>query len=193
MAADKGSDLQRLATILSEVVEKTFQGANSTLHFSNKPAIEERDIIEYQGRMRVEGMGIFNGPTYISVVNFYRSPKEQKDRKACGAVVVYLKAEYAEMFLKAAGQKNIIEDDEESALSGCGEVCKTIVDSFKEELKAAGYVELVAAPVQNHHNNVPSGVDFSFDQYKKYEIGFMVKGQRALAVDITMARIPQGR
>ena len=76
MAAER-FDLKNLAGTLAEVVEKSFRGA-TPVNFSDKPAIEIRDIIEYDGRMRVSGMEIFNGPTYISAVNFYRSAKETK-------------------------------------------------------------------------------------------------------------------
>ena len=187
MAAER-FDLKNLAGTLAEIVEKSFQGA-FPVNFSDKPAIEVRDIIEYDGRMRVSGMEIFNGPTYISAVNFYRSAKEQAEGKACGAIVIYLKEGQLEALLKGAGFKGVDDEDGQSVMNACAELSKTIAVNFKNELKGKGYSELILSSAKSYQNNVPSGIDFSFDQYQKYEISFSIKGEKSLAADLTLSPI----
>lgn len=180
MAAQR-SDLKQLAENLAETVEKVFRGP-VPLQFSEKPAIVARDIIEYDGRMRVSGMELFNGPTFISAVNFYKSSKEQQEGKSAGAIVVYLKEDQSEVVLKAAGHKSVEDDDGNSAMTGCGELCKIIAENFKQQLSS----DIILSAPKNYHNYVPSGIDFSFDQYTKYEISFLIKGEKCLAVDLTL-------
>ena len=182
-------DLKSLADVLAEVVDKVFKAATPPVLFSEKPVIQERDIIEYHGKMRVSGMEIFNGPTYISAVNFYPSAKDQQENKACGAVVMYLEEGNSEILLKALGQKNIDEDDNQAILNSCADGCKIISERFKTELTAKGYGDLFLSAPKNYHNYVPPGIDFSLDQYKKYELNFLIKGRKVLAVDLTMAPI----
>lgn len=184
MAAEKESALKNMATKLAGIVEKTFKSATPPINLAENPLVVERYIIEYEGRMRVSGMEIFNGPTFISAINFYRSSKEQEENKACGAIVIYFEAENTEPFLRALGHKNIDEDDVQTVLNACGAVCKTIAERFKSEM---GFSDLILSAPKSFHNYVPSGIDFSYDQYQKFEISFFIKAQKILAVDLTMS------
>ena len=69
--------------------------------FTKDPQAEEKNIIEYEGKMRVDGMTKFNGPCYISALNVYQSEKDLRQQKTCGVIAMFIKEEFAATLFKA--------------------------------------------------------------------------------------------
>ncbi len=182
-------DPQIIATTCMRVVESTIQQM-CNLTFSQSPQSVPRDIIEYDSRMRIFGMEIFNGPCYISVVNYYLTPKHLEDHDACGAFVLYLEEKVAGQLLKALFKG--FDDDEESVmLDTCGQFCHILGENFKNEISKQGYLDLSMSAPQNYRNNCPEGVEFHYDEYIKYETSFYFWKEKAMAVDITLSPVPE--
>ena len=158
----------------------------SSLSFTSEPAFVQREIIEYDSRMRVFGMEIFNGPCYISTVNYYFSETDAKGHNACGAFVLYLEESAAARLFKSLGFKNYNEDDDVKMMATAGELCQTLAEAFKKELSGLGYQDLIIGQPLNYHNFVPDGVEFSYDQYVKCETSFTLWRQKVLVVDVTL-------
>jgi len=189
MTAENGFDSQVLATTLMGVVGGAIEEmANTT--FTKDPEFAQKDLIEYDGRMRADGMEKFNGPCYVAAISYYLSTKELKKHDACGAFVLYVNEEFAEKVMHALGHKHIEAEDEESVLDGVGELCNLLSGNFKSEISNLGYKDLsMSAPVK-HRNTIPEGIEFSYDQYDKYECSFYLWNEKTIVVDITMAKIP---
>ena len=181
----KSFDPQAIAkTSISVVEAAVLQMGNLT--FSQQPEFVERKIIEYNSRMRVFGMEIFNGPCYISVVNYYLSQKHLENHDSCGAFVLYLEEDNAGKFLKSLGQKGLNENDPTVMQDACGEFCNTLAGNFKNELSKFGYSNLISSAPQNYYNTIPEGVEFHFSEYVKYETSFHFWKQKIMAVDVTI-------
>ncbi|MFA5089033.1 MAG: hypothetical protein WC552_08405 [Candidatus Omnitrophota bacterium] len=190
--AKKDSNLDDPIKCVIEVVKAAFEG-KSQAEIAEKPVIEKKNLMEYEGKMRVVGMDAFNEPTYIVTVSFYLSAKAQASHLSCGAFVFYLKQAGAEDLLKSLGYREAEEENEPSMLKGCGEFCKTLVQKFIASLREKGYVELLASPPEAYRNSVPFGIDFSLDQFELGRTIFSLKGSKTMVVDITMGFIPRSK
>ena len=179
------SYLEELAGVLKEVVQK-MTARTGKINFTGDPKIERRDIIEYQRRMRVSGLEKFNKPAYVSGVSYFRTSKDQEEHKSCGALVLYIEEEFMETLLKALGHTTIDEDTEEALAKKCGEFCLTLAEQFKNEISSQGYNGLVSSEPVSFRNSIPLGLDFSYDQYDKYEVSFSIKNFRVLVAEVTM-------
>ena len=177
------------AKTVAESCIRSIEGAlhkRSSLTFSSEPTFRERTIIEYKSRMRVFGMELFNGPCYISTVNYYLSEADKDERNPCGAFVLYIEEGCAARLLKALGYKGFNEDDDASMAAACGEACEMFADEYRGELIPLGYKDLIVSKSKNYHNNVLEGIEFSYDQYVKCETSFNLWRQKAFVVDITL-------
>ena len=158
---------------------------------SQDPKIEESEIIEYDGRMRVSGMEKFNSSSFISVIGFYLNQGELQRRKPKGALVLYFDAENVSKFLKAFGIRFADDEDDKSLMDACGEVCTAVAAEFKAELARKGYVDLVVSKPSNYKNNVIEGIDYSQDQKTKQTVSFFYFKTKAIVADLTMADLPR--
>src|SRR3990172_6447999 len=169
-AKDKGFDKQAIATTLIGCVQEIF---TKTCHltFSKEPEYVEREIIEYNSRMRIFGLEKFNGPCYIAVVNFYLNKREYEAKNVQGVMVLYILEEIIEKLMKALNFEGVgsNEEDVESILNGCGEFCNMIAGQFKNALPALGYSDLVISAPSKYVNDIPDGVEFHYGEYKLYE------------------------
>lgn len=188
-AKSKSFDPQVIAKTCMNVVESSLQKMGN-LTFTQPPEFSERKIIEYHSRMRVFGMEIFNGPCYISYVNFYLSESHVKAKNPIAAFVFYVEEENAAKIFKALGYKGFNEHEETTMLDTCGELCNMLAGNFKKEIAQLGYQDLVMSAPVSHYNSVPDGVDFHYDQYVKFETSFYLWKQKLLAIDVTMGLIP---
>ena len=93
--------------------------------FAKNPKVEQRDIIEYQSRMRVFGLEKFNDTCYIAHSNLYESPLEQEQKDTCGLIIVYVSDENAERLFKSL-LRGREESDEELVTECTAELCKII-------------------------------------------------------------------
>jgi len=177
-----------IATTLQGSVESLF-AAMSKVPFSQDPEISEKDIIEYNSRMRVFGLEKFNGPCFVASCSFYLSEENLKNHAAHGTVVIYLEEDMSTQLLKTLGYKDFNENDEESVLNVCGEFCTALSEQFKNDLQKIGYKDFKISEPLKYKNSISEGVEFNYDQYKMHEISFFMWKQKVLVCDVTMAPI----
>jgi len=186
MAAEKGTPhLDELAEVLSKTMKSTIEN-NSNVVITGNPDVAQKNISEYEGKMRVSGMDIFNSPTYISLTSFYPSEKDRDTHNSCGAIMVYLKEEGCELFLRAFGYKEPNEDEDDTMKDGCGKFFEMFLKNFIKDLASAGYGQLVNSEIENHKNVVSFMIDFDKKQFEKLELIFSVKEVKTIAVELTM-------
>lgn len=182
--------LKRLADILAQGVVALFD-ERAGIKFSQDPVLERKNIIEYNGRMRVDGMEKFNEPTFISTVNYYASKKDMEAHKAVGALVVYVEQEYIVTMLKQLKYPMANDEDEEEMKDCCGTLCNIIAGRFKSDLVASGHVELEMSAFSNYRNTSIKGVEFDYAEWDKFEISFFIDGKKRLVVEMTMGTVPK--
>ena len=186
----KGLDPQVLTgafmAAMGQMLEK--MGAISP---SEEPKIEESEIIEYDGKMRVSGMEKFNNSSFLSVVNFYLNQGDMQRQKPKGALVLFFEAENTSKFLKAFGMRFADDEDDKSLMDACGQVCEAVAAEFKTELTRKGFVDLVVSKPRNYKNNVIEGIDYSQDQKTKQTVSFFYFKTKAIVGDLTMADLPR--
>ena len=184
-AKTKNTDLERIATALKSVVDRRVGGKDSVT-YTKDAMITDKDIIEYNSRLRIFGLEKFDGPCFISVINFYLSQADLKEHSAHGALIFYLDPENAERLLKAFGYPVKLDSDDEIIMSNCGELCKSFAKQLNEELKSLGYSDLVLSDPANYQNNVLDGVEFNYDEYKMYELSFYLWKKKTFVLEITL-------
>ena len=72
--AEKSDELQKLANVLSQSIVDIFK-EKGEIKFSKEPVLARKNILEYGGKMRADGMEKFNNSTYVSAVNYYATAK----------------------------------------------------------------------------------------------------------------------
>lgn len=179
------ADDEIIGKISVKVVEDTIKGMSS-LTFSKDSHFDKREIIEYQSRMRVFGMEKFNGPCYIGVVNYYFSAEDQKNHDACGVFILFIEETNVGKFLKSLGYRGFDEDEEKSVYKPLGEFTEVLSSNFKKEIQSLGYQNLISSTPACYHNDISSGVEFSYDQYAKYESSFYLWKDKIVVVEVTI-------
>jgi hypothetical protein len=155
-------------------------------HFSQDPENIQRDIIEYNSRMRVSAQEKFNGPCFISVVNFYMSDDAKKQNDSCGALIVYIKEEEAADFLKPLGEPGQVADSPEVIEKNLKTFTQTLGDQLKGGLANQGLRGLVSSDPEYYVNLVPNGVAFNYRLYTYQDFSFYFKKEKILSVDFTI-------
>jgi hypothetical protein len=156
-----------------------------------EPAILERDIIEYDGRMRLSPMEKFNGPAYAAAAVYYLTEKDRKDNVPVGNFVLFVKGEFVEKILKAQGQAKADIDNDELVLENVGKFCEVLSQNFLKELESNGYPGLLQSPVLNYKNVVPEGVPFDYNLFKKQEIIFSYWSEHSIVIEACMGHVPR--
>ncbi len=157
--------------------------------FSQDPQIAEREIIEYNSRIRALGLDKFNGPCYVAAITMYDSKESLAAKKPCGAFILYLEETIAQEFLKAMSQ-GLDDEDEEMVMDNCGELCNVIAGQFKNNIKEFGYHDLVISAPTKGKNDIPEGVDFEYNETKLQEVSFFIRKIKAVVIAITLAPAP---
>jgi hypothetical protein len=185
-----GFDNKFLTRTIIDMVEDTF---NKLLHVSptTGAVASERDIIEFGGRMRLFPMEKFNGPAYVSTVNFYRSQKDMADSFAAGTFALFVKEDAAERLVKAFGRSAKDAEDEASVMGICAELCGILAGNLKNEMASHGYMELIVSAPLRYKNSVPEGVQFDYDLFKKQEIVFGFWKEKNIIVEACFGNIPK--
>jgi hypothetical protein len=159
---------------------------------SSKPfEIVTKPIDEYENRMRIKATDKFDVSVYLAATNFYLNQAEMQARRARGALVIYMDTEVADKIFKAAGLEVPYDEDDETMLALCGNLCQLIADALKDRLAADGYVSLITSVPATYKNNISHGVEFSKGQDEKQEISFYFLKHKALVIDWTLAPIPK--
>lgn len=186
----KNNELEKFSGLLLAGVTNLFQ-ERGEIKFSKTPVSVRKRIIEYDGKMRVDGMEKFNNePAYGSTVNYYVNAAEMAKKKALGALVVCVPEAYLPKLMKTLQYPAIDDEDEKAMLDSVGTLCNIVAGRFKSEVSAAGYIELEMSPFNNFRNSPLFGIDFCLQEYDKYEISFDLEGVKRLVVEMTMGVVP---
>jgi hypothetical protein len=186
---NQDDQLTELVAVLSEAVSALLK-ERGYVRFSKPPVIQKQEIIEYRGRMRVFGLEKFEGPTYISAVNYYLTSRDMDEDKALGALVVFIEQKYLPFLLQSLRYPRVDELSKDAMLDACGALANLIAGRFKSEMKKAGFPALEMSTFSNHRDSAASGVAFHPQQRAKYELNFYIGGQKRLVVELTMGEIP---
>ena len=124
-------------------------------------------------------------------INFYENEEKLENNKALGAIVLYIPEFHVVKLLNSLGYPVYDENDEVSLEDACGAFCNLIAGNFKSGLTQLGYKELAMSHFSSYQNDVINGVPFSPDQKHCYAIGFVIKGEKKMMIDLTMGRVPQ--
>ncbi len=188
--AKTNPDLELFAQALSKSVTKMFRERND-IKFSQEPELVKRNIIEYNGMMRADGMEKFNEPTYISFINYFNNPADMEKNKAIGGIVVYIEQTYVADLLKLLKYPAVDDDDAEALSDCCGTLCNIVAGAFKTEISNMGYIELEMSHFTSYRNRAVVGLPFSFNERDKYELSFFIKNEKRLIVDMSMGIVPK--
>lgn len=183
---ETSSHVKLVAEKLNEIIN-THLTTTAKLSYTSEPQMEEKDIIEYDSRMRISPMENFNAPCVISVVNFFASENDKKAQKAQGALVTYIEYENANRFLKLTGSKIKPDDDDDITEECSGKFCKTLAEDLVSRVEPEMFGHLILSEPASFTNNVPGGVLFHYDEYKLYELNYFLWKEKIFSADITMA------
>ncbi len=183
--------LEEMAGLLKGAIRQVFD-KNAKEPFDGEPTIEKKDIIEYHNRMRASAIDKFNNPAYCAAIQFYKNENSRESHDACGVVIVSLRENNGEVVLKAAGIHGFDEDDFQAMSEKTGEFCGAIGQEFQHSLTTQGYPQLVLSFPVHQRNSISNGVEFSYDQYERCEIGYSFKKNKILVVEIAMAQLAKG-
>jgi hypothetical protein len=176
-------------TIIS-VVNDTFKEM-CHVDFTAEPVVTEREIIEYDGRMRLTPMEKFNGPAYAGVINYYISQKDQNAGLAVGTFVLYVKEEFAEKIVKAFGHTRVDMDNEDILKENINQFCKILAEKVKNALVSNGYSDLLSSPPLVYKNVVPEGAKFDYNLFKKQELIFSFWNKQCIVAEACMGSVPR--
>lgn len=188
----KEEALEKLAKALSESIKGIFK-ERGEVRFSAEPVPVKKNIIEYQGRMRANGMEKFNNPTFVSCVNYYASAKDMEKHNALGAVIVYIEQSFVVDILRMLKYPPADDENMDALCDCCGTLCNIIAGRFKSAVSSMGYIELEMSSFVSSRNSITKGVEFCFKEYDKYEIPFYINGTKRLIVEMTMGTIPKAK
>ncbi len=186
----KPIDKQVIEATVFRVVEDTFRQL-CHVEFSAEPVAEEKDIIEYNGNIRLFPMDKFNGQAYAGVINFYVTQKDHDDKYPVGTFVLYLKEDAVERLAKALGRSAREAEDEQVIMSVVGEFAGILGGNVKNELKAQGYVDLLVSSPLAYKNAVPEGAPFDYNLFKKQEFSFSFWKQKCVVVETCIGPVPR--
>jgi hypothetical protein len=190
MPENSSAHLYDFVGFLSKAVRDMLQ-LKGNFDVSRKPMIVERELVSFSGRMRVDALEKFNKRTVFSVVKFYADTGRLERDQPIGALVVFVESEYLSKLLWSLEYPRIDEDDDEAALDGCGTLTNLIAGHFVKEVHEQGFVHLQMSHFESFINNAVNGVSFSTDQTRKYEISFVIQGQKRIVVELTMGDVPR--
>ena len=188
--APQVSYLEEMAVLLKNLVEKILLESEKII-FTGESTVERKDLIEYDRRMRASGTDKFNYPAFVAAVNYYRNEREKMQHNACGALILYIRASAVDSILKNMGIRKYDDENEEEVAGKCADICLSLAEKFNKELMGAGYRELVLSQAIGAKNSIMQGVEFSYDQYDRYEIGFSQSKEKVMVLDLTMTAIPR--
>ena len=162
------------------------------ISFSQKPKLERKQIIEYDGKIRANGIERFNGEvTYVSAVNFYASAADLQKKKTLGALIVYVEKSYLAKLMKLLQYPPIDDEIEQALLDSIGTLCNIAAGRFKSEIQSAGYADLEMSHFINYRNNAIVGIDFCRSEYDYYEMDCYIDGIKRVCFDMTIGVVPK--
>ena len=190
MFGKQNSELEKFAELLENGTKALFM-ERGEITFT-KIEKDRRRIIDYEGKMRADGMEKFdNENTYVSAVNFYGNEKDMSKGKTLGALIVYVEQSYIAKLMKMLKYPPIDDESDNAMQDSCGTLCNIISGRFKSEISSAGYVELEMSHFMNYRNSAFAGVAFCDKEYDMYELRFHIEGAKRMVLDMTMGIVPK--
>jgi hypothetical protein len=184
---DHADTLRLMSKALSVAVKKIFFEKSKT-KFSDNSSINQKAIVAFNGKLRIDAMEKFNQTTILSVVHYYKNSKElEAGKQPLGLIIIYLERKYIPEMLRLLQYPYIDFDDDNDVLDGAGAMINVIAGQFKAELRALGYQDLEMSHFQSFINNVPQGVDYPRTQTERYELSFNIDDKKRLVVEMVMA------
>lgn len=184
---DIDTRLEKLAQTLKSIFDALLD-TDEGLSYTADPEINQKELIEYENRMRSSGMQKFNSPTYITFLNFYTSEANKEKEAALGALVLYFERENAPKLLKSLDYKvRADEDDDEVVLGVCFEFTTDIAKKFLSKVASEGYSNILISEPKGYINTVSEGIPFKFSEYAMYELVFHLWKEKILAAELTLA------
>ncbi len=193
MFGKQNSELDKFTELLEKGLTDLFM-ERGELNFTSPPTRERRKIIEYNGKMRADGMEKFqNEPTYVSAINYYANQKDMGKNKTLGALIVYVEQTFMPKLMRLLQYPPVDDESETALLDSCGTLCNLIAGRFKTEISKAGYIELEMSHFKTYRNNAFVGVDFCFNEYDMYEVKCEIEGKKRVVLEMTMGAVPKLR
>lgn len=184
----QNQDLYPLSLILISAMTKMLE-AKGQIYLSSEPKISEKPIVQFQRRMRIDGLEKFNARTAMASINFYKDNEDMEHGKALGAIIVYIPTEYLSRLMWMLDYDRIDEDEEDVAMAACGTVANLIGGHFVKELSAHGYIFLQMSHFEGFINSCLNGINFFFEEDYKHEIEFYIKGEKQIVVELSMKKL----
>lgn len=156
-----------------------------------KSKIEEKNIIEFMRKMRVDSIDKFTQPAFVSTVNYYANDQEMAKKKALGALVIYVEEDYVPVLLRTLKYPQVDYKQDDALKDACGTLANLIAGRFKNEMLALGFLDLEMSHFTNYRKSAMLGVDFDNRQTKKFEITFFIHDAKRLIVELTMGQVPK--
>lgn len=184
-------ELEKFAELLDKGTVALFQERNADIKFKT-PVKNRLKIIEYDGKMRADGMEKFNNePTYVSAINYYINKVDMEKKKTLGVIVIYVEQNYMAKIMKLLQYPPVDDENEDALQDSCGTLCNIIAGRFKSEIAKAGFIELEMSHFVTSRNNMVPGVSFCFTEFDKYEITFDIDGAKRLVIETTIGAVPK--
>ncbi|MFH0753617.1 MAG: chemotaxis protein CheX [Candidatus Omnitrophota bacterium] len=183
-------DNQVLNTSVLGVVEETFKQM-CHVAFSAEPVVTEREIIEYNGRMRLFPMEKFNAPAYVGLVNYYVSQRDMDEKHAVGTFVFYVKEDIVDKLFRAFSRPVSEAEDEAVCLDVVGEMTNILAGNVKNELRSLDYQDVVISTPSTYKNVVAQGAPFDYSLFRKQEFMFTYWREKCIAVEACMGYLSQ--
>lgn len=187
----KNPELEQFADILIKGTEGLFL-ERGEVKFSKPPVKERVNIVEYQGKMRADGMEKFNNePTYVSAVNYYLNAQDMTKRKAIGVLIIYVEQKYMPRIMKLLQYPQVDDENENALLDSCGTLANILAGRFKSEIVKAGYPELEMSAFATFRNSAVPGVDFCFSEYDAYTVNYIIENEKRMVMEMSMGTLPR--
>ncbi|MBZ0166179.1 MAG: hypothetical protein K8I00_05175 [Candidatus Omnitrophica bacterium] len=175
-----------VADNLRQLMEDTFLNkCNAALTEDSR--LDEREIIEYDGRMRVGSLEKFNGPCFTVGFNFYSSEENQRRNIPTGTIIYFIEEECVERLLKSLDYRGFDEDDQSFVLQHLGEFCQSVSEDYAERLAGLGYGRLLVSPATLSKNNLPDGMSIPLQSTHYFELSFHLWKKKAVVIDLVLA------
>lgn len=175
-----------VADSLKNLIEETLVNkCNAGL--TENTAVDEREIVEYDGRMRVGSLEKFNGPCYTVGFNLFASEDSQKKGLPTGTLIYFVEEESVERLLKSLEYRGFDEEDQGFILEHLGQFFQSVSEDYAERMGGMGYGRLLVSPPTAYKNNLPDGMTFPLDSSHYHELSFHLWKKKAMVVDLVMA------
>ncbi len=184
----KKPDDQAVNSEIISIVDDTFEKLYHVVP-SAGPGIVEKNIIEYDGRMRLFPMEKFNAPAYVAAFSYHLSQKQLEIVDPAGTFILYVKEDMVEKLFKAFGHSAGEAEDEAKCLDVVGQLGGILAGNLKNRLVEMDCAELFVSSPYTYKNAAPEGVPFDYSLFKKQEISFSFWKEKCIVIEVCLGNI----